>query len=150
MTSLIVQSDCFEIRDAFSRSQQTRSKAPESSPFAQSPYNTEIIPTKIRRLKLSGKFPEDMRISTLKFNTLLESNPLKSRILVRRLAVSLRGRDFSYNRLAESRDYKHPRKLLRQWLRDRPTKEASSPVPRHSHTEQGFEHPVPHWCILFT
>ena len=33
----------------------------------------------------------DMRIPPLKFNTMLESNPLKSIILVRRLAVCLQG-----------------------------------------------------------
>ena len=49
---------------------------------------TKIIPAKIRFLKLSGKFPMDMRIPPLDIEMLLESNPLKSRILVRRLAVA--------------------------------------------------------------
>ena len=48
---------------------------------------TEIIPTKIRRLELSGRFPVDMRVPPLEIKIQLESNPLKSRILVRRLAV---------------------------------------------------------------
>ena len=46
----------------------------------------KIIPTKIRRLKTSGKFPVDMRIPPLNIRILLESNPLKYRIL-RRSAV---------------------------------------------------------------
>ena len=49
-----------------------------------------IIPTKIRRLKLSAEFPIDMRIPPLKIKSMPESSPLKSRILVRRLAVSVR------------------------------------------------------------
>ena len=49
---------------------------------------TKIIPTKICGLKMSGKFPLDMRIPALKLKILLESNPLKSRILVRRLAIN--------------------------------------------------------------
>ena len=47
-----------------------------------------IFPTKIRWLKLSGRFPVGMRIPPLEIKILLESNPLKSRILVWRLAVS--------------------------------------------------------------
>ena len=50
----------------------------------------KIIPAKIRRLKVSGKFPTlDMRIPPLKHKIMPESSPLKSRILVRRLAVRL-------------------------------------------------------------
>ena len=49
---------------------------------------TKIIPIEIRRRKLSGTFPMGLRISPLNIEILLESNPLKSRILVRRLAVS--------------------------------------------------------------
>ena len=49
---------------------------------------TKIIPTKIRWLKTSRIFPMSMRIPPLKLTILPESNPLKSRILVRRLAVS--------------------------------------------------------------
>ena len=51
------------------------------------PEGCNIIPAKIRWLKLPGKFPVGMRIPPLKIQILLESNPLKSRILVRRLAV---------------------------------------------------------------
>ena len=39
------------------------------------------------RLKLSGKFPMGLGIPPLRIKFLLESKPLKSRILVRRLAV---------------------------------------------------------------
>ena len=49
---------------------------------------TKIVPAKIRWLKISGKLPTDMRIPPLKIKIMLESNPLKSRILVRRLAIS--------------------------------------------------------------
>ena len=48
---------------------------------------TKIIPTKIHWLNISGKFPMDMRIPPLTLKILPESNPLKSRILVRRLAM---------------------------------------------------------------
>ena len=48
---------------------------------------TKIVPSKICRPKLSGKFPMDMRIPLLEIKILLEPNPLKSIILVRRLAV---------------------------------------------------------------
>ena len=48
---------------------------------------TKNLPTKIAGLKLSGKFPLDMRIPPLKIKNMLESTPLKSRILVWRLAV---------------------------------------------------------------
>ena len=48
---------------------------------------TNIIPTKICWLKMSVKFPADMRIPPLKLKILFQSKPLKSRILVRRLAV---------------------------------------------------------------
>ena len=48
---------------------------------------TNIIPAKIRRLNKYGEFPTDMRIPPLKIKIMLESNPLKSRNLVRRLAV---------------------------------------------------------------
>ena len=48
---------------------------------------TNIIPTKIARLKLSGKSPTDMRIQPLIFKIMLESNPLKSIMLVGRLGV---------------------------------------------------------------
>ena len=44
-------------------------------------------PAKICSLGISGNVPMDMRIPPRKNKILLESNPLKSRILVRRLAV---------------------------------------------------------------
>ena len=44
------------------------------------------------RLKLSGKFSMDLRIPPLKITVMLEPNPLKSRILVRRLAARLKQR----------------------------------------------------------
>ena len=53
---------------------------------------TKRIPTKTARLKLSGKFPTDLGIPPLKITTLPESKPPKSRILVRRLAVSTAGK----------------------------------------------------------
>ena len=49
---------------------------------------TKTIPTKIRRLKISRGFPMDLTTPPLKVTILPESNPLKSRILVRRLAAS--------------------------------------------------------------
>ena len=49
--------------------------------------HSKIIPTKIRWLKTSGKFPLGLGIPPLKTKILLESDPLKSRIVVRRLAV---------------------------------------------------------------
>ena len=48
---------------------------------------TNIVPTNIARLKLSGKSPMDMRIPPLTINIMLESNPLKSAILVGGLGV---------------------------------------------------------------
>ena len=48
---------------------------------------TNIIPAKIAWLKSSWKSPMDMRTPPLQIKILLESNPLRSRILVRRLAV---------------------------------------------------------------
>ena len=50
-------------------------------------FPSQIIHTEIAWLKLSGKFPMDLRIPPLNIKIVLESNPLKSRILVRRLAV---------------------------------------------------------------
>ena len=49
---------------------------------------TNIFPSKISWLELSGKSPLDMRIPPLIIKIMLESNPLKSIILVRRLAVN--------------------------------------------------------------
>ena len=51
---------------------------------------TKIIPTKIARLRLSWKSPMDMRIPPVIIKIMLESNPLKSIMLVRILAVSPR------------------------------------------------------------
>ena len=51
---------------------------------------TKITPTKIAWLKISGKFPMHMRIPPLHIKITFESNPLKSRISVRRLAVRSR------------------------------------------------------------
>ena len=48
---------------------------------------TKTIPTKIHLLKISGKILMGMRIPPLKLKIMLESNPLKSTTLVRRLAV---------------------------------------------------------------
>ena len=49
---------------------------------------TKIIPTKIRWVNIYGKFPMDMRIPPLEIQVMLEPNPLRSRVLVRRLAVT--------------------------------------------------------------
>ena len=49
---------------------------------------TKMIPAKTPWLKLVGKFPMDMGIPPHNIKILLESNPLKSRILVRGLAVA--------------------------------------------------------------
>ena len=46
-----------------------------------------LHPTNIAWLKLSGKFPMDLRIPPRKHNIMLESTPLKSTMLVGRLAV---------------------------------------------------------------
>ena len=48
---------------------------------------TNITPTKIARVKLDGKFPTDLGIPPLMINIMLESNPLKSIMLVRGLAA---------------------------------------------------------------
>ena len=50
-------------------------------------FDKPNLPIKIAWLKLSGTFPMDRKIPALKTKTLLESNPPKSRIFVRRLAV---------------------------------------------------------------
>ena len=49
---------------------------------------TNIIPIKIARLKLSVKFPMDMRIPPLIIKIMLVSNPLKSTMLVGGLGVA--------------------------------------------------------------
>ena len=48
---------------------------------------TNITPAKIRLLRFYWKFPMDMRIPPLTIKIMLEANPLKSGILVRRLAA---------------------------------------------------------------
>ena len=50
-------------------------------------FPTNIIPTYIASLKLSEKFPMGLGIPPLKIKITLESNPLKSIMLVGRLAV---------------------------------------------------------------
>ena len=50
---------------------------------------TNIIPTKIAWLKLSGKLPMDMNIPLLWTDIMFESNPLKSTMLAGRSAASL-------------------------------------------------------------
>ena len=54
---------------------------------------TKIIPTKICRLKVSGRLPVDLRIPPLNIKIVFEPNPLKSRILVWRLAAGTRLQD---------------------------------------------------------
>ena len=51
------------------------------------PAKITPAPAKIAWLRLSGKFPVDVRFPPLNIEIMLESDPLKSRILVRRLAV---------------------------------------------------------------
>ena len=48
---------------------------------------TNITPTNIAWLRLSGKFPMDMRIIPLRIKIMFESNSLKSTMLVGRLGV---------------------------------------------------------------
>ena len=69
---------------------------PWDPPVSTPNLPTNIIPTKIRSLIISGQFPMNMRIPPLNIKTMRESNPLKSRILVRRLAVKCpRRRDYT-------------------------------------------------------
>ena len=56
-------------------------------PRAPADLCTPNLPTMIAWLKLARKFPMDLGIPPLKIKILPESSPLKSRILVRRLAV---------------------------------------------------------------
>ena len=56
----------------------------------------------------------DMRIPPLETNILLESNPLKSRILVRRLALGSRAQSLRGWRQLQRRVQVRPGKLLRQ------------------------------------
>ena len=48
---------------------------------------TNIVPTNIAWLKLSGKSPMDMRIPPLRIKSLLESIPSKPKLLIGRLGV---------------------------------------------------------------
>ena len=50
---------------------------------------TNITPTNIAWLRFSGKFPMDMIIPPLIIKIMLESNPLKSTMLVGRLDVNI-------------------------------------------------------------
>ena len=49
---------------------------------------TNIIPTKIARVNFYGKFPMGLGIPPLRIKIMLESNPLKSTMLVGRLGVN--------------------------------------------------------------
>ena len=75
-------------------SQEGRSaRSPKSRPRSAAatpnlPTNISYPYTKICRLNNSQKFPMDVRMPPLKIKILLESNPQKSRILVRRLTVA--------------------------------------------------------------
>ena len=71
------------------------------------PASTKIIPTKIARLKISGKFPVDMIIPPLTIKILLESNPRQSTILVRRLAVGRQGVGSFCKQVFRCHDEKH-------------------------------------------
>ena len=64
-----------------------------SSPGVTPNPPTNIIPTNIARLKLSGKSPMDMRIPPLCIKIVPESNPLKSTMLAGRLGVAPRSTD---------------------------------------------------------
>ena len=68
---------------------ETPSKGASRSSVRGSTPNlrTKIIPTKIAWLKLSGRFPMGLGVPPLKIKILLESNPPKSRISVRRSGV---------------------------------------------------------------
>ena len=49
---------------------------------------TTFIPAKVRRLRISGRLPIDTRIPTLRIKIMPESNPLRSRVSVRRWAAA--------------------------------------------------------------
>ena len=67
--------------------QQANTCAKHGSWLCTPNLSTNIVPTNIARLKLSGKSPTDMRIPTLQIKIVLESNPRKSTMLVRGLGV---------------------------------------------------------------
>ena len=52
--------------------------------YCKADFPTNIIPTKIARLELSGKSPMGLGIPPLRIKVMLESNPLTSIMLVRR------------------------------------------------------------------
>ena len=65
-----------------------RDRRPLAEPGEQTPnLSTKILPAKIRWLEMSVKFLMGMRTPPLDVKIMLESNPLKSRISARRLAV---------------------------------------------------------------
>ena len=67
-----------------SRASPTREAS--AGPLTPNPL-TNIVPTNISRLKLSGNFPMNLGIPPLQIKIVLESNPLKSTMLVGRLGV---------------------------------------------------------------
>ena len=69
------------------RGQTLRSPRPKVTSVLTSNLPTNIIPTNIAWLKLSGKSPMGLGISPLKFEIVLESNPLNATMLVGRLGV---------------------------------------------------------------
>ena len=60
--------------------------------------HTNIMPSNNAWLKLSGKSPMDMRVPPLIIKIMLESNPLKSIILVGRLGVVTKSGMFHTNK----------------------------------------------------
>ena len=60
------------------------SGSPSAWPLSSTPnLPTNIVPTNIARLELSGKSPVGLGIPPLKINIMLESSPLKPTMLVR-------------------------------------------------------------------
>ena len=60
----------------------------QSERSAKVSLHCNILHSKIRWLRISGKSPMDVRMPPLKTKILLESNTLRSRIFLRRLAVA--------------------------------------------------------------
>ena len=86
------------------------SRSTTYDPFNLTPnLPTKVIPTTIACLKLSGKFPMSMIIPPLKTKILHESNPLMSRISVRRLAVSYLYNHSAILSINNWKQYKHIR-----------------------------------------
>ena len=75
---------CFDAIPCSVEPQQWHLAAPKVI-FARCATPTKNLQAKIAGLKFSGEFPADLGIPPHKFKILLESNPLKLRILVRRL-----------------------------------------------------------------